>query len=53
MDCYSSNTMEDGLFMFDGVSENGVLFKILGSRELFGRKYFELIIKLPFVVFLL
>ena len=53
VDCYPSNTMEDGLFMFDGVSENGVLFKILGARVLFGRKHFERIIKLPFVVFLL
>lgn len=41
--------MEDGLLMFDGVSENGVLFKILGARELFERKCFESIIKLLFM----
>lgn len=38
-----------GLLMFDEVSENEVLFKILGVRELFGRKYFERIIKLLFM----
>lgn len=38
-----------GLLMFDKVSENEVLFKILGVRELFGRKYFERIIKLLFM----
>lgn len=37
--------------MFDEVSENEVLFKILGARELFGRKYFERIIKLLMKVY--
>lgn len=37
--------------MFDEISENEVLFKILGARELFGRKYFERIIKLLMKVY--